>query len=212
VAPAATVVQGQGSQLGAAGDAELGVDVAQVEVDGAGAEEQPGGNVPVGQPPLNQPDHLELLSGEVGGSGGRVPPVPGSDPGGAQLLSGELRPRRRTQVLERGEGGPQVRAGVDPPPIAAQEPAVGKLGAGPGRQPRRALVGGQCRAKVASASAPPASVASCRSAAASSAFRQFHRRRGACQETASATTTTATSAEGSLEVVAEYWTDHFTGG
>src|SRR3954465_6166213 len=43
-------VERQRGELGAGGDAELAEHIAQVEVDGAGAAQTPGGGVPVGRP------------------------------------------------------------------------------------------------------------------------------------------------------------------
>jgi hypothetical protein len=54
-------------ELGAAADAEL----AQVVLDGAGAEEQPGGDLPVGQVPGDQPGDLLLLRVSTAAAPGR---------------------------------------------------------------------------------------------------------------------------------------------
>ena len=53
-----------GDELGARADAELHVDVPQVELDGPGAEEELGGDLPVGHPFPHQATHGELLRSE----------------------------------------------------------------------------------------------------------------------------------------------------
>jgi hypothetical protein len=115
-------------QLGAGADAELGEDVAEVEVDRAGAEEQLGGNLPGGEPADHEPRHLELLWGELP-KGRRVAPTHGL-PAGPQLQARPLRPGCRTQALEHVEGSLEMCAGVDPASGPAQQLTVGQLGAG----------------------------------------------------------------------------------
>ena len=57
---------GQGvAELAARGDAELGEDLAQVVLDRAGADEQPGADLRVGQPLAGQPGDLGLLGGQL---------------------------------------------------------------------------------------------------------------------------------------------------
>src|SRR5712671_2483083 len=51
-------------ELGAAGDAQLAEDLAQVVLHGAGADEQPGGDLRVGQVPGHHPGDLRLLRRE----------------------------------------------------------------------------------------------------------------------------------------------------
>src|SRR3954452_7227368 len=103
---AGSQLQRQGDQLGAGGHAELAEDIAEVEVDGARADEQLRGGVPVGQPLPDQPGDLALLRGQVGG-GRDVAPARGLA-GGAQLLRRPLGPRGGTELLEQGESGAQV--------------------------------------------------------------------------------------------------------
>src|SRR5918994_1165348 len=62
---AAGSVEGELGQLRPGADAELGEDVAQVELDGPGAEEQLGGDLPGGLPGGDEPGHLELLRREL---------------------------------------------------------------------------------------------------------------------------------------------------
>src|SRR5215472_1107317 len=75
-------------ELGPAADVKLAEDLAQVVFDSAGAEEQPGGDLPVGQVPGDQPGDLLLLRGEhVRGPGAaRTGPLAG----GAQLARGSF--------------------------------------------------------------------------------------------------------------------------
>src|SRR5215472_4619413 len=62
------------SELGAAGDAELAEDLVQVVLHGAGADEQPGGDLPVGQLPGHHPGDQRLLRREhLRGSGAARP-------------------------------------------------------------------------------------------------------------------------------------------
>src|SRR5262247_4733044 len=70
-------------ELAAIGDAKLAEDLAQVVLDGAGADEQPGGDLPVGQVPGDQPGDLLLLRGEHRRGPGAA--RAGSFAGGAQL-------------------------------------------------------------------------------------------------------------------------------
>src|SRR5262245_33520133 len=73
-------------ELGPAGDVQLAEDLAQVVLDGAGADEQPGGDLPVGQVLGDQPGDLLLLRGEHrrGLGAARAGPLAG----GAQLADG----------------------------------------------------------------------------------------------------------------------------
>src|SRR5262249_59930314 len=94
-----------------AANAELAEDLAQVILDGAGANEQPGGDLPVGQVPGHQPGDLLLLRGEHlhGPGAARTGPLAG----GAQLAAGpfsESPPAPRVPHLgggaPPGPGGP----------------------------------------------------------------------------------------------------------
>src|SRR5271165_2004200 len=73
VAPARTVSSGGkvvcgglGGQFGAGGDAELGEDVGQVHLDGAGGDEQPPGDGFVPQALAGQADDLQFGRGQAG--------------------------------------------------------------------------------------------------------------------------------------------------
>src|SRR5690242_16595668 len=116
-------------EFGARAEAELAEHVAQVEVDGARADEQLCGGVPVGQALPNERGHLPLLRGELR-RGGDVAAA-GRLPGGAQLVRGAGGPPRGPEVLKHLERGAQVRAGIDPAAGAAQVLAVAEVDAGP---------------------------------------------------------------------------------
>ena len=96
-----------------------------MEVDGAGRDEQPRGDVPVGQPLPDQPGHLPFLRCQLGRRG-HVPP-PGCFSGGAQELraSGETARRRDVSTAtdltaqERQVAG-LVRQGLSNRDAAAQ--------------------------------------------------------------------------------------------
>ena len=55
--------QAVADQFAAGGDAELGEYLPQVIFDGPGAEEQPGGDLDVGEPVGDEPGDLEFLCG-----------------------------------------------------------------------------------------------------------------------------------------------------
>src|SRR5262245_49360497 len=78
-------------ELGPAGDVQLAEDLAQVILDGAGADEQPGGDLPVGQVLGDQPGDLRLLRGEHrrGPGAARTGPLAR----GTQLARGSFRER-----------------------------------------------------------------------------------------------------------------------
>jgi hypothetical protein len=57
---------GLGGQFGAGGDAELGEDVGQVHLDGAGGDEQPPGNGVVPQAFAGQAGDLQLRGSQAG--------------------------------------------------------------------------------------------------------------------------------------------------
>src|SRR3954451_22762895 len=68
------VVEGEAGGGGAVVHAELAVDVGDVRLDGARAEEEPRGDGGVAQPRGEQPQHLRLARREAGGArrgGGR---------------------------------------------------------------------------------------------------------------------------------------------
>ncbi|HEX2299971.1 MAG TPA: DUF4389 domain-containing protein, partial [Pseudonocardiaceae bacterium] len=117
--PPATSAELQLCQLAAGTDAELRVDVAQVVLHGPGAEEQPGGDVAVGQAGADEQRCLPFLGGEV--PGGRDVALAGRGPGGSQLLPCALGPGFGSELGEHPQGGAEVGAGVDAAPVAAQE-------------------------------------------------------------------------------------------
>src|SRR6478672_8684609 len=123
-------VQRHGGQLGPGRDAELAEHVAQVEVDGARAEEQPGRDVPVGQALPDQAGDLPLLGGERRARRGVA--AAGGLAGGPQLLGRgsptEWRRGRRTPPTPPADGPGRPPAG-GPGADARRRPA----GCGPGR-------------------------------------------------------------------------------
>src|SRR6516162_5385585 len=109
-------------ELSPAADAKLAEDLAQVVLDGAGADEQPGGDLPVGQVLGDQPGDLFLLRGEhLRGFGAAWA---GPLARGAQLGSGPARERLHAYRIEHGEGGAKLAAGVAATALAAQPLAV----------------------------------------------------------------------------------------
>ena len=80
-------VAGQGPvELAAGADAELGEDLAQVVLHRAGADEQPGGDLRIGQAVPGQPGDLGLLGGQL--AAGRHGALAGGLPGSRQLAAG----------------------------------------------------------------------------------------------------------------------------
>src|SRR5689334_15642823 len=155
-------------EFGAGAEAELAEHVAQVEVDGARAEEQLGGGVPVGHALTDERGDLPFLGGELG-RGGDVAAAGGLT-GGAQLVRGAGGPPRGPEVLAYLERGAQVGARIDPAAGAAQVLAVAEVDARPVEPARggasvldrllellwRVRVTGQQRAPVGGGGAGPA--------------------------------------------------------
>src|SRR5260370_19380459 len=114
-APAA----GQGAvELAAGAYVELGEDLVQVVLDGAGAHEQLGGDLGVGQAVAGQPGDLGLPGGELGGGIGGA--LADALAGGQQLAfaaPGEPLGAHRGPRLVRGA---QLLAGVRAAVLAAQ--------------------------------------------------------------------------------------------
>ncbi len=110
-----------------------------MEVDRAGAEEELGGHLAVGQPLTHEGSDLQLLRGERR-RGGHVP-LAGALARRAQLRDGPLDPGGRSEVLERGQRRPQLLPGVHPAPGPSQVLAVGEPGARLGDDPLAALLG-----------------------------------------------------------------------
>src|SRR4029077_389682 len=115
-------------KLGPAAHAKLAEDLAQVILDGAGADEQPGSDLPVGQMLGDQPRDLLLLGGEhLRGFGAtRAGPLAS----GAQVAPGPARERLHAHRVEHGEGGAKLVPGVAAAALAAQPLAVEEVGAG----------------------------------------------------------------------------------
>src|SRR5215470_18544196 len=121
-------------ELAPADDVKLAEDLAQVVFDGAGADEQPGGDLPVGQVLGDQPGDLLLLGGEHlrGLGAARAGPLAG----GAQLGPGPGGERRHAHLIEHREGGAQLVPGVVtavlvPQPLPVQQVSTGNLGTPP---------------------------------------------------------------------------------
>ena len=69
------VLAGEAGRSRARGDVERAEDRAEVHLDGVGADDQPVGDLLVGQPLRDKPQHLDFAlaqSGRVGGSRGPV--------------------------------------------------------------------------------------------------------------------------------------------
>src|SRR5271165_4038585 len=115
-------------ELGAGGHAGLPVHLAQVVVDGGGAQEQLPGDVPVALALADQPGDLRLLRRELGfGLGG---PLAGAFAGGQQLDPGPFGERPGAHRGEHLVRGAELLAGVAAAALAAQPLAVHQVGAG----------------------------------------------------------------------------------
>jgi hypothetical protein len=102
----------------AAGDAELAEHLVQVVLHRAGADEQPGGDLPVGHALGGQPGDLRLLRGQrVHGPHGALAGVLA---GGAQLGPGPLGERLHAHRVEHLPRGAELLPGVSPTPLPAQ--------------------------------------------------------------------------------------------
>src|SRR5260221_13870492 len=105
-------------ELAAGADAELGEDLAQVVLDRARADEQPGADLRVGQPLPGQPRDLSLLGGQrmTGLAGWRAGGLRGALAdglaGGPQLAAGALGERPGSHRLEHLAGGAQRLARI----------------------------------------------------------------------------------------------------
>src|SRR5215475_1394485 len=114
--------------LGAAADAELAEDLAQVVLHGAGADEQPGGDLPVSQVLGDQAGDLLLLRGEL--RRGLRAALAGLFAGGAQLGPGPGGEGRHAHRVEHRKRGAQLVAGVTAAALAAQPLPVQQVCAG----------------------------------------------------------------------------------
>src|SRR2546430_14983050 len=122
-------VEERAGEADAPGHVELPVDLAQMVVDSGRAEEQLGGDVPVGGSGGGQPGDLSLLRGELRavlvGASHRVLA------GGGQFGAGSPGEAAGAHSLEALEGGAELIAGVAPAPLAAQPLPVEQARAGP---------------------------------------------------------------------------------
>ncbi len=114
-------------EAGAPGHAELPVNLAQVVVNGGRAEEQPGGDVPVGCSLGREPGNLGLLRGELRAV--RFGVLRYVLAGGGQLGAGSPGEPAGAHPLEALQGRPELVAGVAPAPLAAQPFPVDQAGA-----------------------------------------------------------------------------------
>src|SRR6516225_8816087 len=114
-------------ELGPAADAKLAEDLAQMVIHGAGADEQPGGDLPVGQVLGDQPGDLLLLRGEHlhGPGAARAGPLSG----GMQLARGSFGECVGSHGRKHLVREAQLLAGVKAPACAAQPLAVEQMGA-----------------------------------------------------------------------------------
>ena len=81
-------------ELTPGGDADLGEDVAQVVLDGLGAEVELGGYLPIGEPLRHQPGHRLLFGGQaVGIFRGRRAGDAHAARGQLSVAGGQERPR-----------------------------------------------------------------------------------------------------------------------
>jgi len=86
-------------EIGSRDDLELGEHLSQVVVDRAGAEEQLGSDVGVGEPVGGEAGDVEFLGCELVSRGGVA--FAGAFAAGAQLAARAVRPWRRRVLLER---------------------------------------------------------------------------------------------------------------
>src|SRR5215210_737014 len=90
---------GDPDRLGAVVGAELGEDGADVELDGPLGDEEPFGDLPVSQPPRDEPEHLGLPRRQV--FGGRTPVATGA----LQQPLRRGRPEQRAARVYGAHGG-----------------------------------------------------------------------------------------------------------
>ena len=95
-------------KLVAGADGELGEDQAQVVLDRARADEQPGADLRVGQALAGQPRDLGLLGGQL--AGGLHGPLAGSLVGRRQLAPGRVGERPDAHRVRHAVGDAQLRA------------------------------------------------------------------------------------------------------
>src|SRR3954454_24556419 len=135
-------VELQCRELGSRSDLELREDVAEMEVDRPGAEEELRPDLAVGQALGYEARNLELLRSQarlrVRSARPRVLAA------GPQLRTCTLRPLSGPEREKRLECRTQVLACVDASTVATEELAVGELGSCALERPRRRLVLAQC--------------------------------------------------------------------
>jgi hypothetical protein len=107
-----------GAELPAGGDAQFGEDLAQVPLDGVGADEQLGPDLGIGESLPGQTRDLGLLSGEFRGSGDDMPGHRLTD--GLRLAAGALGEGTGTEPGEHLMSRPQSGAGVGATVLAAK--------------------------------------------------------------------------------------------
>ena len=125
--------------LAARADAHLAVDLTQVGLDRARADEQRGGRLVVGGPFQDHSRHARLGRRQVGPRrllGGRLAAVAG----GGELALGPLGPDLGAEGMEGRRGAGELLARVDAPAGPAQPLAIAQLGAGAGEGQRRAVM------------------------------------------------------------------------
>src|SRR6476620_9979725 len=119
----------------AGGDAELGVDVAEVVLDGAWAEEQPAADLGIGEAVAGQAGALALAGGELGGCGRSA--FAGGFAGREEFPAGAFGEGFGSDLGEQVVGSVELFAGVvaaasPAEPFAVQEDRTGEFGADPG--------------------------------------------------------------------------------
>jgi hypothetical protein len=151
-APAFARVPGQGMpEFAARADLELGEHLAEVVLDGARAEEQPGCDLRVGQPVPGEPGYLGLLGGQFVTSVSRVPGTSGQSPSGlpgsAQLAASTVGECVHADGIEHGVSRAQLvtrfaAAACAAQPFSEQQVRTGQVGAqaGTGQPGDRLLV------------------------------------------------------------------------
>src|SRR6266516_5220734 len=115
-------------EVPAGGDAQFGEHLAEVPLNGAGADEQFRADLGVGASVSGQPDDVLLLRGElaVGVDLAFADLLAGGEQFAARALGEGLGPDLGEQVI----GGVQLVAGVEPPGLAAEPLTVEQMGPG----------------------------------------------------------------------------------
>src|SRR5580693_4249689 len=116
------------AELAARADVELGEDLAQVVLDRARAEKQPGADLRVREALAGQPGDLGLLGGQVE-RGGYGAFAGGGLAGGLQLAPSPRRERRHSHRIQHAVGRAQLLARVSTAALSAQPLPVQQMGA-----------------------------------------------------------------------------------